>query len=174
MRALAGALGCDLAWQARSLLSRTYDLVDHAAPETGSFAMLTVRRMSFVPHAEIESAGGRWSLRRAGFWRPRVLVLAGDAPAPLATFTRTLGSGLLRFEDGRAYRWRRPSFWSLGRRFEDADGMPVVSLHYRFGFPRGRGGVELGTGAERLPEAALLAGLGWYLVLLARRRSAAA
>jgi hypothetical protein len=173
MRSLQEALGRELLWQPRSLLSRAYDLVDPDNPDGDPFATLTTERgLLFYPGAKVESAGGAWLFRPRGLFRERVLVLPDGPGPPLATYRRYWRRGVLRFEGGKEFVWRRPSFWSLSRCFEDGDGIPIARFRTRFSFPRATTWMELDASAGRASEAPLLACLGWYLLLLARRRGA--
>ena len=80
---------------------------------------------------------------------------------------------MLRFEDGREFVWRRESFWSRVWRFEDGNGTAVLRLRTQFPFPRSRARVEIESSSAPAADRALLACLGWYLVLMAHRRVAA-
>ncbi len=173
MRSLQEALGRELLWQPRSLLSRTYDLVEPESPTSEPFATLTTEGAFYQrPRAEAESAAGVWRFRARGFLREQVLISAAGADSPLATFRRQWRRGVLRLEGGKEFVWRRPSFWSFVWAFEDQNDMAVVRFRSRLRFPRATTVVQLGNGVERVSEAPLLACLGWYLLLLARRHRA--
>ena len=174
MRSLQEAIGRELLWKPRSLLSRTHDLVDPEAGDGEPYATL-VWRPGFLLRglAEAQSGDGGWLFRQQGFFRMVVLVTARGEAAPLATLRRHWRRAVLRFEDGREFVWRRESFFSLTWRFEDANGTAVVRLHWRFSLPRSTTRVEFGSSAAPAADRALLACLGWYLVLAARRRAAA-
>ena len=174
MRSLQDAVGRELLWKPRSLLSRTHDLVDPEATEGEPYATL-VWRPGFLLRgpAEAQAGDGRWFFRQRGFLRMNVLVTAPDGAAPLATLRRHWRRAVLRFEDGREFVWRRESFLSTVWRFEDANGTAVLRLRTGFPFPRSRARVEIEASSAPAADRALLACLGWYLVLMARRRSAA-
>jgi hypothetical protein len=174
MRSLQEAVGRELLWKPRSLLSRTHDLVDLEAGDGEPCATL-VWRPGFLMRgtAEAQSGDGRWIFRRRGFLREQVFVLAEDGTTPLATFQRYWRRGVLRFEDGREFSWRRESFWGTTRSFEDGNGTAVVRFHLRFPFPRSTARVEIESSGAPAADRALLACLGWYLLLLAHRRAAA-
>jgi hypothetical protein len=173
MRSLQEAVGRELEWKPRSLLSRIHDLVD---PETtGGEPYATLQwRPGFMLQgpAEVESGDGRWIFRSRGFFRESVLVLAEDGITQLAAFRRCWRRGVLRLEDGREFTWRRESFLSSAWRFEDGNGTPVVRFRSRFSFPRSLTRVEIEATAAPAADRALLSCLGWYLLALSRRRAA--
>jgi len=173
MRSLREAVGRELAWKPRSLFSRTHELVDESG-EGEPYATLVWRPgLLMRGPAEASSADGAWQFRHLGWFRAGVLVLAADGVTRLGTLRRHWRRGVLRFEDGREFTWRRASFWSPVWRFEDANGTPVVRFRWRFSFPRGSTRVDFESSSESVAELALLVCLGWYLVLDARRRAAA-
>jgi hypothetical protein len=177
MRSLQEAVGRQLQWKPRSLLSRTHDLVDPETSEGEPYATLLWRSgfMGFVTQGpvEAESGDGRWVFRRRGFFRERVLVMAEDGATQLAAFQRYWRRGVLRLEGGRQFTWRRESFLSPTWRFEDGNGTAVVRFRTRFSFPRSLTQIEIEASAAAAADRALLACLGCYLLVLARRRSAA-
>jgi hypothetical protein len=182
VRSLHDAVGRELVWRPRGLLSRTYDLVDPESeamsPEGAAGAdayatLVTHVSPSFSPNARAETADGRWLFQPRGLFRRGVIVLAEGAETPLATFHRYWRRGVVRFQDGRELIWRRESFWSRTWLFEDAGGGVLMRFRRRLSFPRARTGLELDSSAGRVAEVPLLACLGWFLQILARRRAAA-
>ena len=174
MRSLREAIGSELVWRPRSLLSRTHDLVDPQAGDAEPYATL-VWRPGFVMQApaEARSGDGSWYFVSQGFFRQNVRVLAADGKTLVATLKRYWRRGVLRFEDGREFIWRRQAFWSPSWRFEDANGTSAVRFQWQFSLPRSRTRVEFESSAVPPADRALLACLGWYLVLMSRRRAAA-
>jgi len=174
MRSLQEAIGRELVWKPRSLLSRTHDLVDPEASTVEPYATL-VLRARFVRQApgEAQSGDGSWHFLPQGFFRRNVRVLAADRSTRVAALKHSWRRGVLRFEDGREFVWRRQAFWSPIWRFEDANGTAVVRFHWKFSLPRSTARVEFDSSAAPAADRALLACLGWYLVLMSRRRHAA-
>jgi hypothetical protein len=175
LRSLRESVGRELLWKGRSLFSYVHDLVDPEAGDGDSYATLLWRPgLMLRGRAEAQSADGSWWFQPRGFFRERVVVLTRDGEAPLATLRRYFRRAALRFEDGREYSWRRPSFWSRTWVFEDPNGTVVVRLRREWAFLRSRARVEFESSAASTSERALLACLGWYLILVAGRRAAAA
>jgi hypothetical protein len=174
VRSLQEAIGRELVWKPRSLLSRTHDLVDPEAAGGEPYATL-VWRPGFLARgpAEARSGDGCWFFRQRGFLQTTVVVMLKDGAAPVATLRRYFRRAVLRFEDGREFVWRRESLWRPAWRFEDANGSAVLRLRTRFAWPWGSARVELEASAAPAADRALLACLAWCLVLMARRRAAA-
>jgi hypothetical protein len=174
MRSIREAIGRELAWKPRSLLSNTYDLVGPGTGDAEPWATLVWRAgLPTQAPAEAQSGDGSWCFLHQGFFRQNVRVLAADGTTPVATLERSWRRGVLRFEDGGEFVWRREAFWSPAWRFEDANGAAVVRFHWRFSLSRRATRVEFESSTVPATDRALLACLGWYLVLTSRRRAAA-
>jgi len=172
VRSLQDAVGRELLWKPRSLLSRTHDLVDPETRDGEPFATL-VWRPGFLMRApaEAQTGDGGWFFQQRGLLGMTVLVTPQDGAAPVATLQRYWRRAVLRFEDGREFVWRRESILTRTCRFEDGNGTTVLRLRTRIPFPRSTARVEIESSSAPAADRALLACLGWYLVLLARRRS---
>ena len=74
-------IGRDLHWNQPSGFKMEYELRD------GETLAATLRfRSSFGSLATAESADGRWTFKRVGFWHPVITVRASNEEATLATF----------------------------------------------------------------------------------------
>ncbi len=173
MRAIIEAVGREVIWRPRTLLSRTYDLVVPGEEGAEPYATLVWRPgFLMLGPAEARASEGEWQFRRRGFFREQVLVFAPGGGQPLATLQRYWRRGVLRLDDGKELVWRREGFWSTTHRFEDGNGTALVRFRHRFAFPRASSRVEIES-SMAARDAALLACLGWYLLLLARHHSGA-
>ncbi len=173
MKDIEQAVGQEIIWRPRTLLSRTYDLVPPHGDGDEPFATLVWRPgLLRLGPAEARTSEGEWLIRRRGFFREQVLLFAPGADQPFATLQRHWRRGVLRLDGGREYVWRRAGFWSTTHVFEDGNGTALLRFRHRFTFPRASTRVEIESSAPAR-DAALLACLGWYLLLLARRHSGA-
>jgi len=174
MQSLGEAIGRELRWQPRGSFSHPYDLVDPQTEGGEPYATLVWRPgLLMCGPAEASSGVGSWRFRRLGLVRGQVLVTAEGSGQPLATLRRHWRRAVLRCEDGREFTWRPESLWGRVRRFEDANGTPVVRLRRALWPPAGAARVEIETSAAGAADRALLACLGWYLSLRERGRHAA-
>ena len=110
--------------------------------------------------ATATASNGRWTFRRGLRPHPYVTVRVAD----VAIFEHGWAGGVLRFADGRSFRWGRNS---LSTRSEWVDGGPLLRMQARPGFPPGGGHVVIERAAAARPELSLLVLLGWHLMLLA-------
>ena len=101
MRSLQEAIGNELRWQPRGLLSRTHDLVDPQAGDGEPYATL-VWRPGFLlgGPAEARSGDGCWTFRRRGLLRGSVTVAAEGGGEPVGELREHWRRAVLRLEDG--------------------------------------------------------------------------
>ena len=132
-------------------------------------------RNSFGSFATGESADGRWTFKRQGFFRPTVTVRAAGSETDLAIFKNKTwtGGGTLEFPDGR-HLLVSTNFWHT--RFEiatDTDS-PLVSYRRTTGVLHMSSAITIHPQAEDLPDLPWLVMLGWYLKVLMHRDQTAA
>ncbi len=108
-----------------------------------------------------------WTMKRAGFLAPRVIVRQAGSAQDLAIFTPIWnGSGWLVFGSGRRYQLRSKNFWATEWAFEAEDGTPALVLNGPSGFLQHGGHAIVTEFGASLPEAPLLVLLIWYLCVL--------
>jgi hypothetical protein len=123
--------------------------------------------------ATAETAEGIWSFKRQGF-RQQVAIESGASNAPVPMLKRGwTGNATLSFPDGHSYLWKRQGFWGVKRLWTTAEGMPLLSIKSKAGFLKTGGEVEIAPLGAELPELALLASLGWYLIIMEMRDASA-
>ena len=167
MRPLADFAGQELHWVQPAALRREHEL--RGADEV--VATLVFGRRTFATGI---ADAGQWSFRRAGLWRPQVTVRGAGSETDMAFFRpHRSGGGALDFPDGRLLRlssasvWQSPWVWRKGdnelMRFRGGQGLLKAGC-----------AVDIAPHAARMPDLALLALLGWYLILLYAQDEAAA
>lgn len=122
--------------------------------------------------ARVETAEGTWTLKHLGLLAPVITLRAEGSRVNLATFhPHALRHGKLRFEDGPAFDWVWLHEAGPGGAFLDPEGLPLVRLRAHPGRDLEsipgleRCEVSLGLGPSPRSRQALLAAVGWYLLL---------
>jgi hypothetical protein len=131
--------------------------------------------------ARIETAEGTWTARHAGLLASVLTLREEGSSTNLATFhPHPLRHGRLEFADGATFDWvslpGRAAGAGSGGAFLDREGMPLVRLHAHpakdLKAPTGpdHGEVELGLAPMARWRHALLAALGWYILVFDQMR----
>ena len=165
MRTLRTQVGSELRWARIKGSPRSLELKS----ETGSFAILTRRRGS---HFIGETAEGRLSFKRTGFFHPRVTIREGDSEREITTVALSMtGSAKIEVPGAPPLRWAQTSFWKQHYVLRDDRSRDL--LHARAGcFGGMRPSIDPEARARNdLPLLALLSG---YLLKLAQDDAAAA
>jgi hypothetical protein len=122
-----------------------------------------------------ETAEGRWTLKRAGFLRPRITVRVAGSDAEAAVVTlQWSGNGDVQLTDGHQFRWARMNFWHSEWAFTNTGGEPLLVFKPKFVMMGSEAEIEIEAQALSLPELSLLALLGWYLMVLINEETVAA
>jgi hypothetical protein len=161
-----GSAGQNLSWVQRSAVKQAYEL--RAGEEvTGSL----VWQRGTLAVGEI--AGRRWTVKREGFWHPRITVRVQDSDLDTVVFHPSWrGGGLLELAGGRILRFRAANVWRSQWDWQEAAGDVLVRFRSRQGLFKSGAELEIMPAAAGLPELSLLAVLGWYLIVLGARDSA--
>jgi hypothetical protein len=163
-------IGHDLHWNQPSGFKMEYELRD------GETLAATLRfRSSFGSLATAESADGRWTFKRVGFWHPVITVRASNEEATLATFknkTWTDG-GTLEVPDGRRCLVST-NFWSTRYAISSEEGQDLVRYEHIGGLMRMSSTVTVHPSATQFRELPWVVPFGWYLAILMYQDSAAA
>jgi hypothetical protein len=170
MRSLVDVWREPLFWVQAGVFSREYHLV------LGDERLATLRFAGFTGReANAESAEGHWILRRDGRLSRSVTILDAAGDRAIARFEgHWFGRGRLTFEGGESVDWRSLGFWGLEWGFAREGGDPVVRIRNRFSFLRDKAGVTIERDSQPARELAVMAILGWYLLVRMKRRAAAA
>jgi hypothetical protein len=178
MRALREVAGGELAWVQPARAKQSFELRAagraQGAPELDEVVgTLVWERMSL---ATGETADGRWTFKREGFWHPRVTVRLGGSDVNVAVFQPSwTGGGTLELGSRTQLRFGAANFWRSQWDWLDAQDKPLVHFKSRQGLLKLEGQVEIEPGVAASPDVPLLVVLGWYLlVLLSRDASSSA
>jgi len=165
MISLQNVIGQELKWVRPRWTQQFYEL------QVGGQVIATLSRSGiFKERVLAEAQGQRWTFKRQGSFKVRLLIYAGEEPVgePVAVFNRRwTGKGELIYADGRTFCWSRTGFWSPIQFWMTPEGISLLSMK------RGKK-LEISPDASNLPELPLLTLFGLYLILLAEQEAAAA
>ena len=148
-------------WIPTRLFDSTYQLSD---------GQTTVAQLSFPKHfgsfAIADTATGRFTFKRVGFWHTRATVRRDGADTDLAVFEHNTwsGGGTLTLADGRAINIST-NFWQSKIEWQWPDGHSLFRYETE-GFMRLGASLEISPEAAALPELLWLLSFGWYLVVM--------
>ena len=166
MKRIADLAGNTLTWVQEKALKRAYEL-----RFSGEVVAGLRFEKAFGSLATAESVDGSWTFKREGFMKPRVTVRVEGSDANVAVFHQNLsGGGAIEFQDGRRYLWRCTSFWGSEWCFLTPEDHRVVQLKVNTSLFRNGAQVTVQTAVA---DVALLAMLGWYLMVLMAEDTAA-
>lgn len=167
MRSLSESTTNILEWRRSGANPRSFEL--HVEQEV--FATMTFMDEGCIL-ARAETAEGTWTLKHLGVMNPVVTLREEGGKVNLATFhPHAFRHGRLEFEDGAAFDWIWHHGVGPGGTFADLSGMPLVRLHARTGRDASSlpgyelGDVELDTTHPARFRHAILAAIGWYLLV---------
>lgn len=167
MRSLSELPATHLEWRRNRLVPSEFRL--HA--EEGIVASLLLLDDEHAL-ARVETDEGAWTLRHLGLLNPVITLRPEGSRTNLAVFhPHAFRHGKLQFEDGPAFDWVWRRETGPGGTFLDAESLPLVRLRGHegrdlHGFPGlERGEVTLGEPPTPRSRQALLAAVGWYLLL---------
>lgn len=161
--------GQDLVWESSRTAKRTYEL--HA----GDQMLATLTQPSAWNQRRAGSSDeGAFTFARVGFFKQRIAITDATSGAEVASMPPAGWSRqtTLNLPDGRTYYWRKSSFWGTKWTWLDSAEQPLMSFK-QVGAFRVRCGVTIEPTAATDPHLALLAQLGWFLMLLAQADAAA-
>jgi hypothetical protein len=163
MKNMRDFVGQPMKWIQINAAERTYEL------RAGNDTVATLRWQKAGGSLALgESADGKWSFKRTGFFDPKVTVRAAKTESDIAVFTPDwfAGRGTLELAGGAEYRWVTTSFWRSQMAFCNKAGQPLV--HYKPEWPEllAAAKVEIAPAGAAVSELSLLTVLGWYFMLL--------
>ncbi len=118
--------------------------------------------------ATAESAGGSWTITRAGFLNPHLLARSADPPASLGRLSVHLSHHAIDVEGGASYRFRRAGLLLPAWKVVDAANAECLHIEpVREGRTLAGGAVIVAPAAAKRPELVLLLALTWTFITLA-------
>jgi hypothetical protein len=133
-------------------------------------ATLKFRRL-WGTFATGETAEGRWTFKRVGFFQNRVTVRAESSEAEAGVFVNNWKmGGTLELPDGRRYLGNT-NFWMTQFGFTNAAGQPLVSYRRIGGMTSLSAAVEIEPAGAELRELPWLVLLGWYVAVMLHQDS---
>jgi hypothetical protein len=161
MKPLAACLDGRLRWIQPALFARAYDL-RHGDDIAGTL----VFRSTFGSFATGQTAEGRWTFKRVGFWHPQATVRVEGATSDLAVFEHSTwrGGGTLRLSGGRSIRVTT-NLWQSKIEFQLAEDR-VLFRYLTDGFLRQQSDLQVLPPLQAMPELPWLLLFGWYLVVM--------
>ncbi len=169
MESLARYAGRELRWELSRSAKRTYELRADAE------VVATLYQPSRWRATRLGiAADGQWTFARVGMFRPRIVIADASSGAEVARLARSSWSGKasLALPDGSQYQWRSGSAWGSKWAWLDASGQPLLRFR-QFGAFRPQCAVTVEPSAAASQHLALLAMLGWYLIMQMNEESAA-
>lgn len=116
--------------------------------------------------ANAELAGGKWTLKRIGFFQPHITVRAAGSPTEIARFELGAGGGgVVHLANGHLFRWKS-NLWRSEWAWVNAAGEQGIRFRRDFSIDKREGIVEITPHALPDREVALLVVLGWYIIIL--------
>lgn len=166
MKQVADFASQELHWVQPSALHRAYEL--RAGDE-----VLASLRFRGGTLADVATPEGQWTFKRQGFWHQQVTVRRAGSDTDVAVFRpHWTGGGNLVAGDGTGLEFASASFWQSEWQWRQQDDVLVTYRRARE-LIKAEAEMEIAPGAAKLPNLGILVVLGWYLILLFGRDTAA-
>ena len=113
-----------------------------------------------------EAADGMWTLKRAGFLRPKVTLRKAGTDSNTAEMQMSWnGGGEVILANGSRFQFRRLGFWNPELNVFSEAGKEILSV--KLNHSGREGSVILKPAQEDVETKSLLAILSWYVIVLA-------
>ncbi len=163
MKNMRDFIGQPMNWIQTNARKRTYEL------RAGNDVVATLRWQKAGGSLALgESAEGKWSFERTGFFSPKFTVRPAGTESAIAVFTPDwfAGKGTLELAGGGRYRWVTTDFWRSQMAFCNEAGQPLVHYKPEWLLQLAAAKVEIAPAGAAVAELSLLPLLGWYFMLL--------
>jgi len=152
-------------WVQPKVFRRAYEL---RAGEQPVGSLQFEKTLSSLATAKL--AAWEWGFEREGLWSRRLRVCQAGSKGNLAVFQSDWrGNGVLTLADGGSVAWKRQNFWGTEWAFLTPSGQAMVGFKREVGLKMAARVTLRRAYADR-PETPLLMALGWYLIVLRRRK----
>ena len=136
---------------------------------------------SFGSLAEAESADGRWTFKRIGFFQIKITIREAGSDVDLAVFKPkwTGYAGSIEFADGKIFHWQSSNFFAT--KFDLQDSNEKILFTFRHGVEdqklkdwfKTQARVEVSEEAKKISETSMLVLFCWYLIVVLQMESSA-
>jgi hypothetical protein len=134
---------------------------------------------SFGSLAEAESADGKWTFKRIGFFQIKITIREAGSENDLAVFKPkwTGYAGSVEFADGKIFHWQSSNFFATKFDLHDSNGNALFS--FRHGVDeqklkdwfKTQARVEIYEPSKNIPETSMLILFCWYLIVVLQMES---
>jgi hypothetical protein len=116
--------------------------------------------------ANAESAAGKWTFKRIGFFQPHITARVPGSAEDFARFELGAGGGgVIHLSNGHIFRWSS-NLWRSEWAWVNAAGTHGIRFRREFSIDKREGTVEIVPKALPERETPLLVLLGWYIIIL--------
>jgi hypothetical protein len=176
MKSLNETVDKNLSWIQPKALNLLYEL----RTEDELFGTLTFPK-TFGSLAKAETADGKWTLKRVGYFNTRITIRKFGQENDIAVFKPNImaTTGIVHFANENSYQWSTSNFWNTKFEFKDKNGTAVVMFNSGINEPRlkdwfkTQARVEILDDKHNIEELATLIMLGWYLIIVLQMDSSA-
>jgi len=114
------------------------------------------------------SADGSWTLKRVGFWRPRVTVRESGTDIDFASYVMNWSAnGVIEIpSEGQVYSFRRSSMWKSEWVLSQGD-QKILTIFPDFGWKKIGAEIEIERSVfSSVRNLSLMAIITWYVIIL--------
>lgn len=136
---------------------------------------------SFGSFAEAESADGKWTFKRIGFFQVKITIREFGSENDLAVFKPkwTGYAGSIEFTNGKIFHWQSSNFLATKFELHDNEGNLIFTFRHGVDEPKlkdwfkTQARVEFNETSKNIEEVSLLALFCWYLIVVLQMESSA-
>lgn len=112
-----------------------------------------------------ETADGRWTYKRGGFWHPHITLRQAGSDSDLAVFESDWnGHGKLTLSQERVFRWQSTNSWGGEWAWRAPNGVYLMRFKNKTSWTSSSTELTLNPAVADMPELSVLITLGAYIV----------